>query len=70
MTVGSCNERGLGGGREGIKMPRPKTANATLGRGHIPYSTGVRGVRAGFAALAYRIRHKIAHPGKTCWNSK
>ncbi|CAM9794864.1 unnamed protein product [Ectocarpus sp. 13 AM-2016] len=49
MRVGGGNERGLGGGREGIKMPRPKTANATLGREHTLFSTGVRG---GFAALA------------------
>ncbi|CAM9146616.1 unnamed protein product, partial [Ectocarpus sp. 4 AP-2014] len=42
MRVGGGNERGLGGGREGIKMPRPKTANATLGREHTPFSTGVR----------------------------
>lgn len=33
MRVGSSIERGGGSGRDGIKMPRPKTAGATVGRG-------------------------------------
>lgn len=32
MRVGSGSERGGGSGRDGIKMPRPKTAGATVGR--------------------------------------
>lgn len=38
MRVGSSNERGRG--REGIKMPRPKTAGATVGRGGSVLSVG------------------------------
>lgn len=47
MRVGSSSERvameegvrrGAGGGRDGIKMPRPKTASATIGRGESTFS--------------------------------
>lgn len=44
MKVGSSSERGAG--RAGIKMPRPKTAGATFGRGGSVLSTGsTEGVR-------------------------
>ena len=53
MRVGSSNERGgtegawrrgIGSGREAVKMPRPKTAGATVGRADPPvFSAGSSG---------------------------
>lgn len=40
MRVASSSERGGGSGRDGIKMPRPKTAGATIGRGGSVPSVG------------------------------
>lgn len=40
MMVGSSSERGGGSRRDGIKMPRPKTAGATVGRGGSVLSVG------------------------------